>query len=317
MPFELNERIQQLITAGAGPSGSPLFPSFRPDDPLSLRAILDDGLAQMSALPDPPGVTATDHHVTAADGHRILLRWSEPRERSPGSAIVYFHGGGMVAGSVDLYDPLVRTFVGWSGVPFLSVDYRLAPEAPAGTPAQDGLLGLQWLIDHADDLGVDRARVAVMGDSAGGGIAAAVALLARDAGIALAKQILIYPMLDDRNSTPDAQMAAASAMFSYEFNQTAWAAVLAAEAGSGAVAPTIAPARNENFAGLAPAYIEVGEVDIFRDESVAYAQGLWRAGVAAELHVHSGMPHAFDILLLGDESGVRHREEKIRVIRSV
>ncbi|MGP3534152.1 alpha/beta hydrolase fold domain-containing protein [Microbacterium sp. RD1] len=83
------------------------------------------------------------------------------------------------------------------------------------------------------------------------------------------------------------------------------------------VLPTIAPARNENFADLAPAYIDVGEVDIFRDESVACAQGLWRAGVAAELHVHSGMPHAFDVLLLGDESSARHREDRIRVIRSI
>jgi acetyl esterase/lipase len=317
VPLELDERIQQLISAGAGPSGSALLHQLTPGDALTLRAILDDGLAQMSGLPDQPGVTSTDYRVAAADGHQILLRWSKPPEPSTGSAIVYFHGGAMVAGSVDLYDPLVRTLASWSGVPFLSVDYRLAPEAPAGASAQDGLRGLQWLIDNADGMGIDRARVAVMGDSAGGGIAAAVALLARDAGIAIAKQILVYPMLDDRNTATDPHMAAASSMFSYEFNRAAWAAVLAADVGSAAVPPTVAPARNQDFAGLAPAYIEVGEVDIFRDESVAYAQGLWRAGVPAELHVHSGMPHAFDILLIGDESGARHREEKVRVIRSV
>ncbi|MGV8883286.1 MAG: alpha/beta hydrolase [Rhodoglobus sp.] len=318
MPFELNPRIQQLINAGAGPSGSALFDQFRPGDTLALRAILDEGLAQMSGLPAQPAVSATDYHVASSDGHELRIRWSAPKDVVPGSAIVYFHGGGMVAGSVDLYDPLIQMFVEWTGVPFLSVDYRLAPEAPSGAAVTDGIAALKWLLAHSETLGVDRSRIAVMGDSAGGGVAAAVAVQARDRGIVLAKQILIYPMLDDRNTNPDPHMSAAAAMFPYEFNQTAWSAVLGSSSvGAETVPATSAPARNSDFAGLAPAYIEVGEIDIFRDEDVAYAQQLWRAGTPAELHVHSGYPHAFDVLLIGDELGKRHRDEKIRIIRSV
>jgi acetyl esterase/lipase len=154
-----------------------------------------------------------------------------------------------------------------------------------------------------------------MGDSAGGGVAAAVAILARDHGIHLAKQVLTYPMLDDRTTEPDPHLAAAPTLFSYAFNRTSWAAVLGEHEGRRTATPGVAPARNTDFAGLAPAYIEVGEMDIFRDENVAYALQLWRAGVSTELHVHPGMPHAFDVLLIADEP--RYQEGKIRVLQSL
>ncbi|WP_380165597.1 alpha/beta hydrolase [Jannaschia sp. R86511] len=317
MVIDINHRVRQMIGAGAGPTGSALYRELRAGDPLALRALLDEGLSQMSGLPAQPEVRSTDVRVTAADGGDILLRWSEPEQQGPGSAVVYLHGGAMLAGSVDLYDPLVRTLVAWSGVPFLSVDYRLAPEAPAGTAAEDGFLALRWLLGRSGELGVDPARIAVMGDSAGGGIAAAVAVLARDRGLDLARQILVYPMLDDRTDAPDPHLEAASSMFSYDFNRTAWTAVLGPDRGSDDVPQSAAPARTADLSGLAPAYIEVGEVDIFRDEDVAYAQRLWRAGVSTALHVHAGMPHAFDVLLTGDEIGARHREEKVRVLQSL
>ena len=178
----------------------------------------------------------------------------------------------MLAGSVDLYDPLVRTYVEWTGVPFLAVDYRLAPEYSAGTLATDALLGLQWLLERSLEFGVDPARIAVMGDSAGGGVAAALAVLARDTGIRLAKQVLLYPMLDDRNTVPDPQLSASPTIFSYAFNRTAWSAVLGDAIGTDTVPPAAAPARNTDFTDLAPAYVEVGEMDIFRDEDVAVGQ---------------------------------------------
>ncbi|MDX3109068.1 alpha/beta hydrolase fold domain-containing protein, partial [Nonomuraea angiospora] len=164
--------------------------------------------------------------IQAGDGHRLRLRWYSKDGSAPGSAVVHFHGGAMIAGSVDLYDPLVRTYVAWTGVPILAVDYRLAPEAAPGTAAADGLAALVRLRDRADDLGVDPARIAVMGDSAGGGVAAAVAILARDHAIPLARQILIYPMLDDRTTEPDPYLEAAPLLFPYTYNRTAWAAVL-------------------------------------------------------------------------------------------
>lgn len=317
MSFELNPRVQQLIASGAGPSGSPGFADFATGDAAALRKILDYGLAQMSGLPAVPTVSAQTHRVTTADGHDLELRWYEKAGSSPGSAVVYLHGGAMLAGSVDLYDPLVRTYVEWTGVPFLAVDYRLAPEYSAGTPATDALLGLRWLLERSLELGVDPARIAVMGGSGGGGVAAALAVLARDTGIRLAKQVLLYPMLDDRNTVPDPQLSASPTIFSYAFNRTAWSAVLGDAIGTDTVPPAAAPARNTDFTDLAPAYIEVGEMDIFRDEDVAYAQELWRAGVPTELHVHAGYPHAFDILLIGDELGTRHKDEKVRIMQSL
>lgn len=311
MSFHLHERIAALIAAGAGPSG------LTHGDAAELRAILDDGLAQMSGLPATPAVSARTFWTTTADGVPLRMRWFTRDGAAPGSAVVHLHGGGMIAGSADLYEPLVRTHVEWTGVPFLAVDYRLAPEAAIGTPARDGFAGLRWLREHAPELGVDPARIAVMGDSAGGGIAAATAILARDAGVPIARQLLIYPMLDDRNLIPDRHLTAKPTIFSYDFNLTAWRAVLGRDLGTGAVPAIAAPARNDDFADLAPAYIEVGELDIFRDEDVNYARRLWAAGVSAELHVHPGLPHAFDVLLIGDEAGERHRAERVRVLRDL
>ncbi len=316
MPLELDARIRQMIDAGAGPSGAPGFADLRDGDALALRAVLDDGLRQLSGLP-AVDVSTTDHRVAAPAGHELALRWYRPGGPAPGSAVVYLHGGGMVAGSVDLYDPVVRTYVDWTGVPFLAVDYRLAPEAPPGGPAADALVGLRWLVERAPELGVDPQRIALMGDSAGGGVAAAAAVLARDAGVHVAKQILIYPMLDDRNTEPDPQVSAAPSMFSHELNRTAWAAVRRSLPSDEDLPAVAAPARATDLTGLAPAYIEVGELDIFRDEDVAYAQRLWRSGVSVELHVHPGYPHAFDLLLLGDEQGDRHKHEKIRILRGL
>ena len=316
MPLTLHDRIRSIVAAGAGPTGSPNFSSFSPGDVRTLRAVLDDGLAQMSGLPEVPALRTSDSLVETEDQEKIRVRWTAPAVDNPGPAVLYLHGGAMIAGSVDLYDPLLRTYVGWTGVPFLSVDYRLSPEAPAGTAATDALAALQWLVAQAPALGVDRNRIAVMGDSAGGGVAAALAVLARDHGLPLVRQILIYPMLDDRQ-VPDPQLEAASAMFSYEFERTAWSAVLGDALPSTQALFAAVPARNQNLADVAPAYIEVGELDIFRDSNVAYASRLWQAGVSTELHVHPGYPHAFDILLLGDPAGRRHQDEKIRIIREV
>jgi acetyl esterase/lipase len=315
--FHLHPRIETLINAGAGPSGSPGFATFRRGDAAALREILDHGLAQMSGLPTYPAVTARTYRTVAGDGTPVRLRWYHRDGSAPGSAVVHLHGGGMIAGSADLYEPLVRTFVEWTGVPFLAVDYRRAPEAAIGVPALDAFAGLRWLHERAPELGVDPARIAVMGDSAGGGIAAATAILARDAGIPIARQLLIYPMLDDRNLVPDRHLAAEPTIFSHDFNFTAWQAVLGPDLGTDAVPPIAAPARNDDFTGLAPAYIEVGELDIFRDEDVDYARRLWAAGVSTELHVHPGLPHAFDVLLIGDEAGERHKAERIRVLRAL
>jgi acetyl esterase/lipase len=257
-------------------------------------------------------VTPHSFSTPTADGRdEIELRWYTTAGATPGPAVVYTHGGGMLGGSVELYDELVSWYVAESGVPFLSVELRLAPEAMSPTSlAEDVFSGLSWLADHAVDLGVDRSRIAMMGDSGGGGPTAGAAILARDRGVPVAKQILIYPMLDDRNTTPGS-LPAELLTWNYDNNYTGWVTLLGDALGGDDVSPVASPARLTDFAGLAPAYIEVGDLDIFRDESIAYALGLAKAGVPVELHVHPGAPHGFERFV--PDAGVARRAMADRV----
>ena len=218
----------------------------------------------------------------------------------------------MILGSLDTYDTLLSRYVALSGVPFLSVGYRLASDATGTTLAEDVFSGLAWLTDHAVSLDVDPARIAVMGDS-GGAPTAGAAILARDRGLRLVRRILIYPMLDDRNQTPDPALAP-FLTWSYVDNYTAWHAVLGDDLGRDIVSPIAAPGRLKDFAGLAPAYLEVGDLDIFRDETIAYAQGLARAGLPVELHVHPGVPHGWERFAPDSATARRAFADHVRVI---
>jgi acetyl esterase/lipase len=293
VPIPLDPEIASAIALAAEQADGAGIPER--GDALALRATTDPAADLFANVPDAPDVSRADHVVTAGDGHEISLRWYTRADRAGSASVVYIHGGGMILGTLDNYDRLVRHYVQLTGVPFLAVGYRLAPEFPGVVPATDAFAGLRWMLGHAADLGTDPARVALMGDSAGGGVAAGAAILARDHGLALARQILIFPMLDDRNTVAD-PLLAATATWTYDQNYTGWHALLGEELGKPAVSPVAAPARLTDFAGLAPAYIEVGELDIFRDESIRYAQNLMRAGVSCELHVYPGSPHGHDWL---------------------
>lgn len=288
----------------------------------TLRQAGELGQAYLSTLvPPSSGVQTATFHATTTDGASIELRWyTKPAEQAaaePGPAVVYAHGGGMVLGTLDLYDELISWYVDRTGVPFLSVGYRRAPDEGTGTAlSQDVFAGLTWLLTTASELGVDPARVAVMGDSGGGAPAAGAALLARDRGIALARQILVYPMLDDRNQTPDPGRAA-YLTWTYDNNHTAWSAVLGDQLGTDGVSPVAAPARLADYAGLPPAYIDVGDLDIFRDEAIAYAQNLARAGVPIELHVHPGVPHGWERFAPNSSSARRAMADRARAVASI
>src|SRR6476620_3567900 len=151
------------------------------------------------------GVEVDRHTLMTADGATLNLDWYQRPDGQPGSAVLSLHGGGMIFGLEHLgrvYDLAVRDDVATSGVPMLVVDYRIAPQHPHPTPVEDCYAALRWLADNAAKLGVDPGRIGVMGDSAGGGLAAGVSLLARDrGGPSIAQQLLIYPMLDDRTRT--------------------------------------------------------------------------------------------------------------------
>lgn len=288
MPFMLTSELAAL--AGMMPPKPKRgdWASIRRDATLAMEAV-------NRMTPRDRSVRSEDFFVPVADGGEIMVRWYTRAGERPGSALVYFHGGGMICGSVDLYDNRVAQYAEKTGVPVLSVDYRVAPEQTGTSLVEDGFAALCWLIEQSAQMGVDPERVAVIGDSGGGGVAAGVAIAARDRGVPLARQILLYPMLDDRTTVPDPELEE-FAFWSYESNFTGWQALLGDTLGNSDVPPLAVPGRLTDFRGLAPALIDVGELDIFRDESIRYAQGLYSAGISAELNVRPGSPHGFDVM---------------------
>lgn len=315
MPLQLDKDIAAVLAARAEDAVDVALPER--GDPLALREVTNQTLTRvLGSLPPAPDVDVAGFEAVSQDGTVVPLRWYTRGADNPGSAIVYVHGGGMICGSVEVYEPLVRHYVQLTGVPFLAVDYRLAPEFSGTTPAEDAFAAIRWLSDNAAQFGIDAARIALMGDSGGGGVGAGAAILARDNDIRLARQILIYPMLDDRNTTPDPTLAP-SATWTYDNNYTGWHALLGDTIGSPSVSPVAAPARLDNFTDLAPAYIEVGELDIFRDEALDYARRLIAAGVSCELHLLPGAPHAHDLIGMPFPIGRRSLDDKVRAITAV
>jgi acetyl esterase/lipase len=317
MNYKLDPELVPAMAALAAQAAAAPRPAR--GDWQAVRAAASAGLAHMASITPPSsGVTATSFSTATSDRQgRIKLRWYTTAAAAPGPAVVYTHGGGMLAGSLDLYDRVVSWYVAESGVPFLSVELRLAPEATNPTSlAEDVFSGLTWLAHHATDFGVDTSRIAVMGDSGGGGPTAGAAILARGRAVPVAKQILIYPMLDDRNTTSGA-VPAELLTWSYDNNYTGWVTLLGDALGGDDVSPVASPARLTNSAGLPPAYIEVGDLDIFRDESIAYALRLAKAGVPIELHVHPGAPHGFERFVPDAEVARRAMADRVRAVAAI
>ncbi|HEX4721305.1 MAG TPA: alpha/beta hydrolase [Pseudonocardiaceae bacterium] len=314
MTYALDPEIEAVVVAFAEAIGEVKVPAL--DDVQAQRDNADITLTYLDKfVPPAPNVRTTSFEAIADDGTGIEVRWYAKADSSPGSAVVYAHGGGMILANVDYYNAWVAWYVERTGIPFLSVEYRRAPEVKGTTPMRDTFAALRWLIEHAAELGVDPARIVLMGDSAGGGIMAGVSILARDNGIAIAHQVLIYPMLDDR---ADPQPALADfATWTYDDNYTGWHALLDENIGGDDVSPIAAPARLTDCAGLPPAYIEVGDLDIFRDEDIAYAQKLSRAQVQVEFHLHTGAPHGFDRFAPTSALAQRAFDDRIRVLKSV
>ncbi len=211
------------------------------------------------------------------------------------AAVVWMHGGGYVAGAAGIPAALLEAAQagGWYVV---SVDYRLAPEARLPASLADNHAALRWVHDNAGALGVDRRRIAVGGASAGGGHAAMLALAARDRGdVHVAYQVLIYPMLDDRTgSTRPARTGTGAFVWTAASNRFGWSSLLGAPAGGDAPAMRLVPGRRTDVAGLPPAFIGVGTLDLFLDEDIAYVQALAAAGVPVDLAIVPGAFHAFD-----------------------
>lgn len=213
-----------------------------------------------------------------------------------GPGIFYTHGGGMISGNRLFSLAPAIPWVAHHDAVLVTAEYRLAPEHPDPYPVEDCYASLLWMAEHAAELGVDPRRILIAGPSAGGGLAAGVALLARDrGGPDLIGQVLIYPMLDDRDNTVSSEQFDGIGTWDRPSNVMGWTALLGDRRGTDSVSIYAAPARATDLSGLPPTFIDCGSAEVFRDENVAYATALWQAGVQAELHVWPGGFHAFDL----------------------
>jgi acetyl esterase/lipase len=255
-----------------------------------------------------------------ADGPEVTLVSGRPAGATgPLPLLYYLHGGGMISGNA--WSVLPRVLRDWAlplELAVLSVAYRLAPGTRYPGPLEDCYAGLVWAAEHADALGIDPDRIVVGGKSAGGGLAAALALLTRDrGGPAPIGQLLLCPMLDDRDRTFSSHQMAGTDTWDRTSNTTAWQAYLGDRYGAADLPPYASPARATDLSRLPPAYLEVGSAETLRDEVVAYAQGLWQSGGQAELHVWPGAFHGFDTLAPGAALSQDARDARRRWLRRI
>ncbi|MET8977916.1 alpha/beta hydrolase [Streptomyces sp. NPDC004539] len=285
------------VAAALAAIPGPLLGDFTPEGIAAVRrgvaaaSPTDEQLSQNGyfevedrPVPGPPG---------APD---ITLLICRPRGATASRPVLYHaHGGGMMFGDRRSgLDTLLRSARELEAV-VVSVEYRLAPEHPHPAPVEDVYAGLVWTSGNATGFGGDPHRIVLAGTSAGGGLAAATALLARDRqGPRPVAQLLLCPMLDDRDDSPSARETTDLATWNRAANKAGWTALLGDRRGSPDVPPYAAPSRADDLSGLPPAFLDVGSAEIFRDEVVAYASRIWQAGGDAELHVWPGGCHVFD-----------------------
>ncbi len=260
------------------------------DRRLALRALL---AGPGEAVPPSTAVTTEDRVIPGPEGDPdISVRIFRPvaaKGMLPG--IYYIHGGGMVLGSIDDEAAISARLCEELDAVVVSVEYRLAPEHPYPAPVDDCYAGLAWTAANAEELGIDPNRIAIYGMSAGGGLTIATCLKARERkGPKVCFQMPIYPMIDDRNLTPSSREVTNVGIWDRAANIEAWAWYL-----NGLQADQYAaPARATSLVGLPPAFIDVGEMDVFRDEDIAFAARLLQAGVSTEFHLYPGAYHGSD-----------------------
>ena len=247
--------------------------------------------ASRAALPkgDYPHLSVTTHTYPGPGSELSLRLYRAKGTPSAGPGLIYIHGGGMIMGDLDSQDENMRKAATALGMPIGSIDYRKAPEHPYPAAPEDCYAGVCWVFEHAADLGMDTSNIGLMGVSAGGGLALAVALMSRDRkGPALNYLLPIYPMIDDRHKTASSHEVIDIGIWDRAGSIEAWDWYLGgAEADAYA-----APARAEDLSGLPPTYIDVGDLDLFRDENITIAQRLSAAGVPVEFHLWTGAYHA-------------------------
>lgn len=294
----------------------PMLPDLDGADPAAMRSSLKEMIAQLPA-PDLTGVDCEDRLIPGGPGDpEVPVRIYRPAQRGGPAAVYSVHGGGFIAGDLETEHAGNVRLARELGVVVVAVDYRLAPETPFPGPLEDVYAGLVWTAEHAAELGVDPRRIAIHGVSAGGGLCAALALLARDrTGPHIAFQFLGVPELDDRLDTVSMTAFTDTPLWNRPKAVASWDCYLGAgRAGSDDVSSYAAPARATDLAGLPPAYISVMQFDPLRDEGIAYAQALLAAGVTVELHLFPGTFHGSALI---PDAAISKREgaEAVAVLR--
>jgi acetyl esterase/lipase len=298
------------MTETAGRQAPPFDPELAAvlasfgDAPPTITPAMIPAIKQMMPATDPAEVIGSrpvrysDREIPGPPGAaNLTVSVVERLGREPGGpAVYYIHGGGMILGDRWFGTGPVIDWVTDLDAVLVTVEYRLAPEHPYPAPLDDCYAGLLWVASAAEDLGYDPGKLVLAGASAGGGLAAGTALRARDeGGPALAGQVLIYPMLDDRNETVSSYQIDGFGRWDRGSNETGWDAYLGDLRELGQVPAYAAPARASDLSGLPPTFIDAGSAEVFRDEDVAYASRIWAAGGVCELHVWPGGFHAFDM----------------------
>ncbi|WP_010205168.1 alpha/beta hydrolase [Salinibacterium sp. PAMC 21357] len=280
------------LAAVLGVVNEQLPPTITPE----MIALLREGfVTDVPALLDGRSISHREQTIPGPDGDLIVSIFARDDHRTAGPGIFHTHGGGMIIG--DRFTGL-ETMLSWIDeldAVVVSVEYRLAPEHPDPAPVEDCYAGLVWTAANAAELGIDPAMLVISGGSAGGGLAAGTALLARDrGGPHLAAQMLIYPMIDDRNETVSSHQIDGTGVWDRGSNDTGWDALLGDRRKTDQVSIYAAPARATDLSNLPPTFIDVGTAEVFRDEDVAYASTIWASGGHCELHVWPGGFHGYD-----------------------
>jgi acetyl esterase/lipase len=284
-----------------------------------LRAMLSDMLRQQRDAAPVSRIVVAERHVPGPRGTpdvRILI-FSPPAAGGSKPGYLHVHGGGYVMGSPEMFGREGRALIEEVGCVVVSVDYRLAPETVYPGPLEDCYAALKWFHANAASLGVDPNRIAIGGESAGGGLAAALGLLARDRGEVPVKfQLLSYPMIDDRTAArSEPHPFTGQFVWTPQANRFGWQSFLGRDPGTSGISAYAAAARAEELARLPPTFIGVGSLDLFLDEDVEYAQRLLRAGVPTELHIYPGAYHGFDLSIEAADVSKRCRRDKLQALK--
>jgi acetyl esterase/lipase len=253
-------------------------------------------LQATSQAVDDPSISIETLQLNRPDGTSLSVRMFRPVDRTDSlPCLVWFFGGGQILGAADEDDPHLKSLSSRLGCVVAAVDYRLAPEFPAPAAAEDGYLAYTHLRDQAAELGLADNRVGIAAVSGGGAIACAATLMIRDRGAQMPRLLALkYPMLDDRGQTPSSREFTDIGIYDRDANQLAWNAALAGKAGADDITAYQAPARAKDLSAFPPTFIGVGEIDVFRDEDIAFALQLVADRVPVELHLYPGAYHGWE-----------------------